>query len=189
MRLLSAGSVSGHRAADETTKCPESLCPMSAVRASGRRVHAPPRALPLRLRSYGLLRQSPWALPSISGCLIQESGQVATSPCCPQDLPGVISANLSPDAWSHATAVPQSALACFFPCVIGLPLKGIVSASRFNPRTQLCAGIFSRLQTFLDVQASEFARFPGCSYRCAYSPGRLRLLRPGISCFVASALV
>ena len=72
------------------------------------------------------------------------------------------------DAWSHATAVPQSALACFFPCVIGLPLKGIGSASRFNPRTQLCAGIFSGLQTFLDVQASEFARLPGCSYRCAY---------------------
>jgi hypothetical protein len=95
-------------------------------------------------------------------------GRLPPVPCCPWDLPDVISANLSSDAWPHAKAVPPGARACFFPRVIGLPLKGKASASRSYPRTQLFAGIFSGLQTFLDVQASEFARLPGCSYRYAY---------------------
>ena len=96
-------------------------------------------------------------------------GRLPPAPAAHRIFPALSLPNLSPDAWSHATAVPESALACFFPCVIGLPLKGIGSASRFNPRTQLCAGIFSRLQTFLDVQASEFARPPGRSHRCKCS--------------------
>ena len=52
----------------------------------------------------------------------EESLQVATSPCCYRDYPDVISANLSSDAWSHAPAVPQTADACYFVCVIGLSL-------------------------------------------------------------------
>ena len=71
MRRLSAGSVSGHRAADETAKCPEPLCPMSIVTSSGRRVPPPGRALPLRPRSYGLMRQSPPALPSFGLSLVR----------------------------------------------------------------------------------------------------------------------
>jgi hypothetical protein len=63
--------------------------------------------------------------------------------------------------------VPQSAFTCFFLCVIGLPRVGIGSASRFVPRTRLFAACFSRLQTFLYVQASEFARLPDRSHRCA----------------------
>src|SRR5215468_12692831 len=54
---------------------------------------------------------------------LEESSQVVTSPCCPLDLPDVISENLSLDAGSHTPAVPQRALACFFRCVIGLPHK------------------------------------------------------------------
>ena len=98
----------------------------------------------------------------------KKSSQVATSPCCHRDLPDVISANLSSVAWSLATAVPRSAYACFFLRVIGLPQQRCGSASRFYPRTRLLAEAFSRLQTFLYVQASEFARLPGRSYRCAY---------------------
>src|ERR1019366_6747838 len=97
----------------------------------------------------------------------KKSLQVTTSPCCQWDLPDVISANLSPDAWSRATAVPRSALACFFLRVIGLPQQRSGSASRFYPRLRLHAEAFSKLQTFLDVQASEFARLPDRSYRCA----------------------
>src|SRR5665213_4278825 len=51
----------------------------------------------------------------------KKSSQVATSPCCQRDLPDVISANPSSDAWSLATAVPRSAFTCFFLRVIGLP--------------------------------------------------------------------
>jgi hypothetical protein len=46
---------------------------------------------------------------------------------------------------------------------------------------------FSRLQTFRYVQAIKFVRLPGCSHRYGYAVGRLRLLRPGRTCFVASA--
>src|SRR5260370_41610741 len=51
--------------------------------------------------------------------------------------PDVISANPSSDAWAHATAVPQSAYACFFLCVFRLPQQGCGAASRFYPRTRL----------------------------------------------------
>ena len=47
-----------------TTKCPESLCLMSALPPSGRRVPPPPRTLLLGLRSYRLMRQSRVALLS-----------------------------------------------------------------------------------------------------------------------------
>ena len=43
------------------------------------------------------------------------------------------------------------------------------SACRLIPRTRLSTERFSRLQTFLYVQASELARLPGRSYRCEYS--------------------
>jgi hypothetical protein len=45
-----------------TAKCPESLCPMLALPPLGKRSSSPERALPLRRGSYGLTRQSPWAL-------------------------------------------------------------------------------------------------------------------------------
>src|ERR1019366_2442358 len=70
----------------------------------------------------------------------KKSSQVATSPCCHRDLPDVISANLSSDAWSPTTAVPRSAYTCFFLRVIGLPPERSGSASRFYPRIRLLAG-------------------------------------------------
>src|ERR1035438_8216726 len=79
-----------------TTKCPESLCPMLALPSSGIRVadsseDITPRSLLLRTHSP-ILCGSPQLrlLASYEG-----SVQVATSPCCRQDLPDVISANLS----------------------------------------------------------------------------------------------
>jgi hypothetical protein len=113
------------------------------------------------------MRQSRVALLSFGLGFVEGSLQVATSPCCPRDLPDVISANPSSDAWSLATAVPRSASACFFLRVIGLPQQRCGSASRFYPRTRLFTERFSGLQTFLYVQASELAHLPGRSYRCA----------------------
>jgi hypothetical protein len=74
--------------------------------------------------------------------LFVESSQVATSPCCYRDSPDVISANLSPDAWSPTPTVPPSALACFFLGVIGLPKTLFRSASRWYPRTRFFRGLF-----------------------------------------------
>ena len=62
------------------------------------------------------------------------------APAAIRDLPDVISANLSSDAWSPATAVPRSAYTCFFLRVIGLPPERSGSASRFSPRIRLLAG-------------------------------------------------
>jgi hypothetical protein len=61
----------------------------------------PQRALPLLLRSYGLMRQtkclsSPWLLT-----LCHESLQVGVRPCWQMVLPDVISGSLSPGAWTH----------------------------------------------------------------------------------------
>ena len=70
----------------------------------------------------------------------KKSSQVASSPCCHRDLPDVVSANLSSDAWSPTTAVPRSAYTCFFLRVIGLPPERSGSASRFSPRIRLLAG-------------------------------------------------
>ena len=53
-----AGAVSGALGINETTEYPESLCPMSALPPLERREPSLRRALPLLLRSYGLMRQS-----------------------------------------------------------------------------------------------------------------------------------
>jgi hypothetical protein len=71
MRRLIAGSVPGHRAADGTAKCPESLCPMPKLSSLGRRASSPERTLLLRLRSYGLMRQSRLALLYFSLSLVR----------------------------------------------------------------------------------------------------------------------
>lgn len=116
----------------------------------------------------------------------EESLQVATSPCCHRDLLDVI---LRVFPWlpgplprrSHRVHAPVN-----FPDVIGLPhrvlgrLPALVHDATFR-------GSLSRLQTFLNVQAPKFVRLPGCSHRYGYAVGRPRLLRPGRTCFVASA--
>jgi hypothetical protein len=168
MRRFNAGSASGHRAANETTKCPESLRPISVLPSAGSRISSPQRALLFCHRHSGLMRQSPWFSSPSALASFEESLPVATSPGYPRDLPDGISANLSSVAWSLATAVPPGALACFFPDVVGLPQLRCKSASRFTRKHDFCAERFSTLQTFLNVQASEFARLPDRSCPCAY---------------------
>ena len=117
------------------------FAPMLVFPSSGRRVHHL-----LRGRYASVIAPTDsfanpvWLfLPSaIASC--KKSSQVATSPCCHRDFPDVISANLSSDAWSLATAVPRSAYTCFFLRVIGLPPERPGSASRFYPRIRLLAG-------------------------------------------------
>jgi hypothetical protein len=125
---------------------------------------APPSSLlrahvPLPLGSL-LLRH----LASFEG-----SWQVVLSPCCPRELPDVISENLSLDAGSRTPAVPPCALTCFFPGVVGLPPAKMGSASRFYPtNNDFSRDRVSRLQIFLNVPASKFAHPPDRPYRCVY---------------------
>ena len=83
----------------------------------------------------------------------EESLQVVPSPCCPRELPDVISENLSLDAGSRTPAAPPRALTCFFRCVIGLLPGKMGSASRFAPQDD-----FSR------------AVFRGCRYSVMFRP-------------------
>src|ERR1035437_9666468 len=118
----------------------------------------------------------------------KKSLQVATSPCCQWDLPDVISANLSPDAWSPCTAVLRSALACFFLRVIGLPQQRSGSASRYHPRNTTSRGSVCRsCRHFFMFKPPSFLAsqiVPTAAHTATRQP---RLLHPGTPCFVASA--
>jgi len=74
----------------ETAKCPELLCLAQALLAPGW-CHAPPRrALPLRPRSYELMRQTTFLRRIfVFHTYIQRSLQVAASPCWKGVLPDV----------------------------------------------------------------------------------------------------
>src|SRR5208337_4097557 len=52
----------GRPTAKQAAKCPEPLCPTSVLPPLGRCPPSPPRALPLRHRSYGLMCHSRWSL-------------------------------------------------------------------------------------------------------------------------------
>ena len=99
----------------------------------------------------------------------EESLQVVRSPCCPRELPDVISENLSLDAGSPTPAVHRvlspvsSTVSSAFPTAKVGRLSASVPAN-----LRLLAGGFTRLQIFLDVPASKFARPPDRSYRCEY---------------------
>ena len=98
-----------------------------------------------------------------------ESEQVATSPCCQRDLPDVISANPSSDAWSHTTAGLTECTYLFLPpCHRPSPTGVWVGLPASTREHDFPRSVFSRLQTFLYVQASEFAHLPDRSYPCAY---------------------
>ena len=98
-----------------------------------------------------------------------ESEQVATSPCCQRDLPDVISANPSSDAWSHTTAGLTECTYLFLPpCHRPSPTGVWVGLPASTREHDFPRSVFSRLQTFLYVQAAEFAHLPDRSYPCAY---------------------
>jgi len=118
----------------------------------------------------------------------KKSSQVASSPCCHRDLPDVISANLSSDAWSPTTAVPRSAYTCFFLRIIGLPPERSGSASRFSPRIRLLAGgVFEAADIFFMFRPPSLLVSQVVPTAAQSAAGQPRLLHPGRTRFVASA--
>ena len=112
-----------------------------------------------------------------------ESLQVVLSPCCPRELPDVISENLSLDAGSRIPAVPPCARTCFFPGGVGLPQAKVGSAPAFVPRITT-----PRRSVFRDCRYSVMFRPPSLLApqivpTAAHTPaGQPGLLRPGLSC-------
>jgi hypothetical protein len=80
-------------------------------------------------------------------------------------FPTFTTANLSLDAWTSTPALPSGALTRFFPLGFGLPATVTRSAVAFSRTTTSVRTVLSRLQSFLDVQASRFACHPGRAYR------------------------
>jgi hypothetical protein len=87
------------------------------------------------------MRRSPLALPGSSHSFVRGVCAGCNQPLLPAGPSRCYPANLSSDAWSHTTAVPQDAFACFFSCVIGLPLKEMGRLPALFPRTRLFAAV------------------------------------------------
>ena len=126
---------------------------------------SPGRELPLRHRSYGLMRQAK-SLPPASVPSADRSLQVVASPCWEMALPDVISASLSLDAWTCTPSAREGALTRFFPSRHRpSPPRTQVGAERIRSATSERPSITGR-QSFANVQASKFACHPDRCHRC-----------------------
>ena len=103
----------------------------------------------------------------LSCTLYDRSLQVATSPCWELALPGVISANLSLDAWPPTPAVPMVHVPVSSHRTSAFPPLGQGRHLATSRTTTSARSSISELQTFTYVQASSFARHPGRPYRYA----------------------
>ena len=148
----------------ETAKCPEPLCLTPGVTVwSGSRRARPGRALPLRLRSYGLMRPTK-LLPSLSTKLIRGSLQVVVSPCWRMVIPDIIAVILT----SAPGPLPRSVL----PVHLLDSSRKTAAAHPQIGRSAHCVslpcnfprGYLSRLQSVAPVQAPPFARPAGCTH-------------------------
>ena len=144
---------------------------------------SPGRALPLRHRSYWLMRQTK-TLPPVPVPFADGSSQVVANPCWEMALPDVISAFLV----QVLGPIPRDATSVQVP-VSSRGATAIAQGARSSahpniPAKQLQRGIqISRLQSFTYVQAPTLARPPGCSHRRIpswaagpFTPRRTRLV-------------
>jgi len=175
-----SSTVSGCVSTPTAAECPEPLCPMTLP--SGRPRRSPRRALPLRLRSYRLTRQTLSLSGPSSSPVSPESLQVVASPCWDQALPDIISATL---AWvlGPVPRRPPRVLAQSFPEDPGLASREPRSADGSIPATQLPQGthfrggshsLRFRLPRSLGPQIA-----PTATPRGAEPPGRLHHASPG----------
>jgi hypothetical protein len=142
MHRFNADSASGHRAADETAKCPESLRPISVVPASGGCIPPPQRALPLRHRYYGLMRQSPLVLLSFSLSFVR--GVLAG--CYQPRLPAGLSRRYLCESFLRCLAPchggPTGCACLFLPRCHRPSPTGVWVGFPLYPRTRLFRGAF-----------------------------------------------
>ena len=191
MRTVPVGSVSNHRAENGTTKCPESLCRMSALPPSGRRVPPPAGTLLPGRGSYGLIRRSRSALLSFGLSLVRGVSAGCYQPLLPAGL--------------SRRYLCESFPGCLGPCHGGfvectclfLPPRQRPSPVHYRGRLPA----FPRQHDFTTDRFFETAAIPLCSGPQVCSPprsflplrlivaGQPRLLPPSKICFVASACI
>src|SRR6516164_10369396 len=175
------------RQTEKAAKCPEPLCPTRVLPPLGRRDPSPERTLLLRLRSYRLIRRSRWALSSfgfwprlrvLAGCYQSPLPTAASRRYLQQSVLG---------CWIPYPGGTPCALTCYFHDVIGLPQVKNGSASRICPATyDFSQGSFRGCRYFVMFRPPSLLA-PRIVPTAANTPaGQLGLLRPSISCFVAS---
>jgi hypothetical protein len=156
----------------------------------GRRDTPPRKTLLLRPRSYGLMRRSHLALPSFGNCLVREVFAGCYQPLLP---PGSSRRYLCESFLGCLVPCHGGATECMYlflpPCHRPSPTGVWVGLPASTREHDFPRSVFSRLQTFLNVQASEFAHLPDRSYPAHTAAGQLRLLRPSRTCFVTSACI
>ena len=165
---------------DGAAKYPEPLCPVSIRPLTGETCTV--SCEDITPRSSLLRAHSP--IPSDSSCL--RPWPRATSLCRLLPAPAVsgifptLSLRIFPRMLgpmprrSHKLLMPvTSSVSSAFPWAAEDWLPASTRETTFSRKS------FSRLQTFLYVQASEFARLPGCSYRCAYGHRAAEAFRSG----------
>jgi hypothetical protein len=147
------------------TECPEPLCPPRVLPVTGRPRRPPGRALLLRRRSYGLMRQTtPLLVPPVARC--------ARGLCRLSPVPAA--------RWPFPTLSLRSLRRCSDPypaallgCTCPLLHRGHRPhptvdgfGARNYPHTATSVGSpISRLQSFDHLRAPTLARPPGCSHR------------------------
>ena len=191
MCTASVGSVSDHRAEHRTTKCPESLCRMSALPPSGRRVPPPARTLLLGHGSYGLIRQSRSALPYFGLSLVRGVSAGCYQPLLPAGLSRRCLCESFPGCLGPCHGGPVECI-CLF-----LPPRHRPSLVHYRGRLPA----FPRRNDFTTDPFFETAAISLCSGPQVCSPprsllplrlivaGQPRLLRPSRTCFVSSACI
>ena len=127
----------------------------------------PARTLLLGHRSCGLIRQSRLALLSFGLSLVQEVSAGCFQPLLPPGSSRRYHCESFLGCLVPYHGGPTECLYLFLPpCHRPSPQRGLGRLPASIREYDFSRGVFSRLQTFLYVQASEFARLPGRSYRC-----------------------
>jgi hypothetical protein len=142
----------------ESAKCREPLCPAGVLPQRRGSPGSSRRALPLLLRSDGLMRQAKSLSPTSGLPWSDESLQVVASPCCEMALPDVVSAILA----QALGPIPRDALPMLLPVssrkASASPQGGGDRRIEHCPATASAGRTISGLQSFSDVRAPVLAR-------------------------------
>src|SRR5260370_24388056 len=125
LRRLIAGSVSGRRADDENRQVsrvplPDFVPSIGETYPASSEDITPPFSL---IRTHAPIPFGSPLLPAFAS--LEKSLQVATSPCCHRDLPDVISASPSRDAWTPTTTACRLHLPAASPATSAFPKRAM----------------------------------------------------------------
>ena len=172
----------------KTAKCPESLCPVSALPLLEDVSSIPARTLLPAHRSYGLIRQSHLPLLAFGSWPRTRSlRRLLPAPAATGIFP-TLSLRIFPRMLgpmprrSHRVRLPVSS-----PMSSAFPNRGMGRLPALPANTIFPRSIFRRCRHFLMFRPPSLLISQIAPTAAHTASGQLRLLRPGIACFVTSA--